>query len=486
MSTQKHTKHRRNTTHELSKEGLGLTVTRRQMLVGGLVALGAMAMPTPLLDLVPGAKPREAMAAGPKRDVANAIYEVLAYSDSNYRFIASTGGSGYESGSTFNTATYYGGSGSDLGSDRYWAFGHVSDNIQDNQFVIQNWYSLSYLRWTGDEANGGGVGVTPWVDDAHSYWYLDENNDGTVTIVGREYHDKGTPDYCIDSSGSLGSLCHMWSQEFETWDGRYGSTNANQKWWLKKANWPFDINPDGNRYGCDYSEGSRIKSFDVKAHIGDITLATRTGCSDFYINGNPISGSGSSTHANHSSEISLAPITCVEMSNVVYRDGYGYKDCSVDGGTLEKVADDGTFFKVRHTEYRACTLNINTEPIPFNLDMTFDGDQYGKTYSLGARVKSFSMKVTLDETVTYNESNLEDYDRQDGFNCIYEITNVVYRDEYVYAGCTLSAGTMISQADDGTSFKFQHTAAEDITFDIQTKAAIIYPKGPTKSVKITS
>lgn len=83
-------------------------------------------------------------------------------------------------------------------------------------------------------------------------------------------------------------------------------------------------------------------------------------------------------------------------------------------------------------------------------------------------------------------SNLEDYDRQDGFNCTYEITNVVYRDEYVYAGCTLSAGTLASQADDGTSFTIQHTAAEDITFDIQTKNAIIYPKGPTKTVKITS
>ena len=62
----------RNNTGKLAKGGI---VSRRDVLKGALVgagALAALAVPTPLLDLMPGAKPREAMAAA--QNVADGIY----------------------------------------------------------------------------------------------------------------------------------------------------------------------------------------------------------------------------------------------------------------------------------------------------------------------------------------------------------------------------------------------------------------------------
>lgn len=305
------------------------------------------------------ALPSEAWAAGPKRGLENGIYEILAYNDNSYRFVTWSGGTDKGSRSTLPVGTY---NAYDLGADRYWAFGHVSDNIQENQFVIQNWYSLGWLRWTGEEANYGAINTTPWVDDAHSHWYLDENNDGTVTIVGREWHDRGEPDFCIDSSGSLGSNAFMYSQQFETYDGRYGSTNVNQKWILKKANWPFDVNADHNDYGNNYEEGGHIKSFDAKARIGSVVLAEDHGVSDFYIGDSPTTWGETGFHIDESARYSLAPMTVVEISNVEYRYGFEYLDCDVEGGKILEAAEDGSFFKVQHTEYQRCNFSINTQP----------------------------------------------------------------------------------------------------------------------------
>lgn len=313
----------------------------------GLILLGGVSMPS------------EAWAAGPKRGLENGIYEVLAYKDQSYRFVTWAGGTERGSHATLDVGTY---SKSDLGADRYWAFLHVSDSIQDNQFMVQNWYSLGWLRWTGEEANCGKVQTTPWVNDAHSYWYLDENSDGTITIVGREWRDRGEPDYCIDSSGSLGSNAFVYQQQFETRNGRYGSTNGNQKWILRKADWPFDFNPDHNDYGTNYSKGARVKSFDVKAHIGSTVLAEDHGVSDFYIADSPITGSGYYSEINGSARISLAPMTVVEFTNVKYRDGFGYLDCDIEGGKILDAAEDGSYFKVQHTDYRDCSFSINTQP----------------------------------------------------------------------------------------------------------------------------
>lgn len=448
--------HPRNESRELAKKGAGGAITRRQMIAGAALGLAALALPTPLLDLVPGAKPREAMATGQAYIENNRYFVILADENQAYCLVAWSG----STASYMRVGTY---PLDKAGIDKFW----LAENIFAHKYKLKNFCTGTYLDRSGNGyEDGTPVGVWEGNGSAAQGWWVDQNNDGSVAIVGAQKTGTGNGDgdvRCLDTNG-LGSDCILWYQEAES--GAMGSKNVRQRWWLRYADYYFDVNPDDNKYGVSYSKGARVKSFDLKARCGSKQTYQATGLDDYYRR--DLYGA------------------VYELTNVTYRTGYRYKNCVLNKGTLRASADDGTSFTVKHDVWGDIALSINTEPIPFNLDVTFDGDKYGKTYSLGAHVKSFSVKVTLDGTVTYNESNLEDYDRQDGFNCTYEITNVVYRDEYVYAGCTLSAGTLVSQADDGTSFTIQHTAAEDITFDIQTKAAIIYPKGPTKSVKITS
>ena len=106
-----------------------------------------------------------------------------------------------------------------------------------------------------------------------------------------------------------------------------------------------------------------MKSFDVKAHIGDTVLAEDHGVSDFYIADDPITGSGYYSEINESARISLAPITVVEFTNVKYRDGFEYLDCDIEGGKILEAAEDGSYFKVQHTDYRTCSFSINTQPM---------------------------------------------------------------------------------------------------------------------------
>ena len=93
-----------------SNIGLGTVVTRRQMLKGALTGLAAAGL---LMTA-----PRRAWAAGPKRNVANGIYEILSWRDNSYRLVTWSGGTGYESRKTLDIGTY---NGSDLVADRYWA-----------------------------------------------------------------------------------------------------------------------------------------------------------------------------------------------------------------------------------------------------------------------------------------------------------------------------------------------------------------------------
>ena len=72
----------RTSTNELAKGGI---VSRRDVLKGALVgagALAALALPTPLLDIVPGTKPKEAMAA--TQNVADGIYAFRWFSDKSF------------------------------------------------------------------------------------------------------------------------------------------------------------------------------------------------------------------------------------------------------------------------------------------------------------------------------------------------------------------------------------------------------------------
>ena len=467
MST--HNAPSRNESRELAKEGLGLMVTRRQMLAGAALGLAALALPTPLLDLVPGAKPREAEAW---IGMANWLedgraYIIAAEANQNYLLVPKA-----ESTSDYNDIRTE--HRNTCGTRMFWyaentGYHYPGSSETTHQYWLRNWITGKYLdRYANGYYNGCRVGVSGMNKSVdYQKWWCDHNNNDAISIItvgGHTGNGWPTDEMAVDTTGTLGKNCHIWHQDFM--DGWMGSSNVNQRFFFYHADYYFDVNPDENKYGVSYSKGARVKSFALKATVGSKQTYSKTGLEDY--NRRDLYGA------------------VYKLTNVTYRTGYRFKNCKLSKGTLQASATNGTSFTVKHSVWEDISLSINTEPIPFNLDVTFDGDKYGKTYTLGAHVKSFSMKVTLDGTVTYNKTKLEDYNRQDGFNCIYEITNVVYRDEYVYAGCTLSAGKMISKTDDGTSFKFQHTAAKNITFDIQTKDAIIYPKGPTKSVKITS
>ena len=72
----------RNSTNELAKGGI---VSRRDVLKGALVgagALAAMAMPTPLMELLPGSAPKKALASN--QNVADGIYAFRYFYDSGY------------------------------------------------------------------------------------------------------------------------------------------------------------------------------------------------------------------------------------------------------------------------------------------------------------------------------------------------------------------------------------------------------------------
>lgn len=47
-----------------------------------------------------------------------------------------------------------------------------------------------------------------------------------------------------------------------------GSKSVRQRWWLRYADYYFDVNPDDNKYGASYSKGARVKSFDLYARCG--------------------------------------------------------------------------------------------------------------------------------------------------------------------------------------------------------------------------
>ena len=451
----------KNNTGELAKEGLGLMVTRRQMLVGGLVALGAMAVPTPLLDLVPGAKPREAQAAWSNTDLPTDRWFVIKPENDSNRYGAdvyslvcwSSSTDSYMRVGTFPV--------SKSGLDKFWQFERISGNL----YYLRNAYNSWYLDLcNGDYNDGGSVGVYPWNGSTCQQWFVDQNNDYSRTFIIHEPDWVNYVDWCLDSTGTLGNSCTIWTQHYES--GTLGSSNINQKWWLDYADYYFDVNGDHNDYG-NYSAGGRVKSYDVKVTCYGRQTYQASGVEDYY-------------RRDFVDSV-------YEITNVVYRDGYAYKDCDLSAGTLVYAAENGSAFTVKHTAWDDITFSINTQDAEkHKLEVTFDGDQYGKTYSEGARVKSLDVKITSNGKTAYNKTGLEDYEGEAVVGSVYEITNVKYRDEYVFAGCTLSAGTIVSQAEDGSSFTICHSAREDITFDIQTKDAIIYPKGPTKSVKITS
>ena len=438
-------------------------VTRRQMLVGGLALLGAMALPMPLLDAVPGAKPRDAEAAWSNTDLPT---------DRWFTIKPQTGGNSNRSDpyllvcwststdSYMRVGTY---PCSGAGLDKFWQF----ERIGGNQYYIRNAYNSWYLDLCNADYNDGGwVGVYPWNGSKAQQWFVDQNDDFSRTFIITEPNGwVNDIDWCLDSTGTLGNSCTVWTQHYES--GTLGSSNVNQKWWLDYADYYFDVNPDYNNYGGTYSAGAHVKSFDIKVTCYGRQTYQKSGAEDYY-------------RRDFVDSV-------YEITNVKYRDGYAYKDCDLSAGTLVYAAEDGSAFTVKHTVWDDISFSINTqEAEKHKLEVTFDGDKYGKTYSEGARVKSLDMKITANGKTAYNKTGLEDYEGEAVVGSVYEITNVKYRDEYVFAGCTLSAGTIVSQADDGSSFTICHSAREDITFDIQTKDAIIYPKGPTKSVKITS
>ncbi len=319
------------------------------MLAGAAVGLAALALPTPLLDLVPGAAPREALATTTAYIEPDRYFVILAYENHSYCLVAWSG----STASYMRVGTY---PMDKAGADKFWLAKHV----YVHKYRLKNFFTGTYLdRYGGGYENGTAVGVCAENGSASQCWWVDQNNDGSVTIVGSKKtgaSDGNGDDHALDTNG-LGSNCILWSQDYESSD-YLGSTNVRQKWVLRYADYYLDINPDDNKYGVNYSKGAHVKSFDIKCTVGS--------------------------------------------------------------------------------------------------------------------------------KQTYKATGIDDYNRRDLYSCVYEITNVKYRDGYVYKDCKLSAGKLVSAAKDGTSFKIQHTVWQDITFSINTKDAIIYPDPPKKTATITS
>ena len=260
----------RNESRELAKEGLGLMVTRRQMLAGAALGLAALALPTPLLDLVPGAKPREAMATGAAYGLENGRYFVILCDENqSYCLVAwSSSTDRYMRVGTYPLDS--------AGSDKFW----LAKCVWGHQYRLQNFYTETYLdRYNAGYNDGTAVGV--WAENGGwpQKWWIDSNNNGCVTIVGAQ-SDTGEYDHKALDTNGLGSNCILWAQDWEDGKGM-GSKSVRQRWWLRYADYYFDVNPDDNKYGASYSKGARVKSFDLYARCGSKQTYQASGLEDY-------------------------------------------------------------------------------------------------------------------------------------------------------------------------------------------------------------
>lgn len=333
-----------------ARRALALPVSRRQMLAGAAVGLASLALP---LTGLSGLKPREAQAW-----VGNATwledgraYLIAAEANTDYLLVPrDKSSSSYIYVRTEHKST--------VGSRMFW-YVENTGNWEGHQYWLRNFITGLYLdRYANNYYDGGKVGVSGCNKsvDYQKFW-LDHCENDSIAIIGVGESTGVVKDsLAVDTTGSLGSNVHLWDQSYEEhWQG---STNVNQRYIFYHADYYLDINPDDNKYGNSYSEGARVKSYDIK--------------------------------------------------------------------------------------------------------------------------------VALDGKQTYKATGVSDYNRRDLVTCTYYITNVKYRDGYVYKDCKLSAGTLVSKASDGTSFTIKHSVWQDISFSINTKESITMPPAPSKSAKITS
>lgn len=198
----------------------------------------------------------------------------------------------------------------------------------------------SYYNKQNVEIRGySGAGAT------NQQWYIDKNNNGSSTIIIQEGKWPNDIDWCMDKGKGFSNNQNVfiYKQDWET--GDMGSWNPNQQWLILPATFKFDINPDDNKYGTNYSNGGRLKSYDVKA-TDLINRVTETkGVSDY-----------NKSHIINST---------YEVSNIVYKDGYMYDSYSLSGGKIIEAAEDGSYFKIQHTPEADIALSINTKEIPF-------------------------------------------------------------------------------------------------------------------------
>lgn len=262
---------------------------------------------------------------------------IKAVKDSSYHFVAwSNSGQSY-----IRTGTY---NGWDLGIDQVWQFEKSSGNL----YYVKNWWCGLYMELlNGNYANGTEVGIWEKNGGRFQQWFIDRNNNGSVTFVVHEPNWSNQIDWALDSTGSLGSNCIIYEQAYEygNWTNGMGSSNVNQQWWLDYADFYFDVNPDDNEYGTSYSNGARVKSFDLKATVNGRERYNEKGLEDYCRR-----------------EIVTA---IYEITNVAYRDGFSYKDYTLSDGEMLEAAEDGTYFKVKHSIWKDISLSINTQETRF-------------------------------------------------------------------------------------------------------------------------
>lgn len=257
-----------------------------------------------------------------------------AVKDSSYHLVAwSASKDDYMRCGTYN--------GTDMGADQFWMFYRQSS--ASNLYSLKNWWTGTWLDLcNSDYNNGGWVGVWEGNGTRAQQWYVDRNNNSSVTLIIHEPDWSNQIDWALDTTGSLGANVIIYEQAYEwgNWSNGLGSTNVNQQWWLDPADFDFDVNPDDNKYGTTYSNGAHVKSFDMKVTYGSRTTYQEKGLEDYY-------------------RRDVVGVT-YHITNVKYRDGYAYKDYTLSGGEMVYAAEDGSAFTVKHTPWADITLSINT------------------------------------------------------------------------------------------------------------------------------
>ena len=150
----------------------------------------------------------------------------------------------------------------------------------------------------------------------------------------------------------------------------------------KPKNYRLDINPDGNIYGANFSQGSHIKSFDLKiVDENGHELYNKSGIDDYFEN----TGTLNSTYY---------------ITNVTYKSEYEYLGYDFSDKNVAIIVADGTNFTFKHSVAADFSFSINTKGKNYTATMDLNGGTsygntpktwtatYGNTYNIDGYIPS--------------------------------------------------------------------------------------------------